>query len=250
MGSAIMMQAIRCGLLALNHFEHALHSERRGSTSYYFDTMKIETGSPPTMVQTNAVDEMKSPSQRLDPTGRPLFPTPTNDKYDPLNWSMFQKSVCIFIVIYSYFMLTYFTTTPIPSFAFLQEQLNIDYSQVSWSFALPCLGLAAGPLIAGALADTYGRRPILIASTALAVVASGCTAIKTINFGGYMAARFFQGLGAGPSANIGLVIINDISWQHERGLRVGMWTIAANCGTVLGGVCKFDISSSMPLCGR
>ncbi|KAE8552068.1 hypothetical protein TMatcc_002077 [Talaromyces marneffei ATCC 18224] len=158
--------------------------------------------------------------EKLDPKGNPLSPTPTSDLKDPLNWSLLRKSTCLFIVVYSYFMLTYFTTAPIPSFGFLEEQLNINYSQVSWSFALPCLGLAVGPLLVGALADTYGRRPVLIACTALAVLASGCTSIKTINFEGYMAARFFQGLGAGPSANIGLVIIHDISFEHERGLRV------------------------------
>jgi MFS family permease len=177
---------------------------------------------------------------RLDPAGRPLVPTPTNDVCDPLNWSTWQKYKCIFISTFSYFLLTYFTTAPIPSFGFLQEQLNIDYSQVSWSFALPCLGLAIGPVAIGALADTYGRRPILIFSTALAVLASGCTSIKSINFGGYMAARFFQGLGAGPAANIGLLIINDVSWEHQRGTRVGLWAISANLGTCLGGVGKYE----------
>lgn len=182
-----------------------------------------------------------SSNTKLDPSGRPLVPTPTDDRYDPLNWTALHKYICISIVCYSYFMLTYFTTAPIPSFAFLQEQLNIDYSQVSWSFALPCLGLATGPLLVGALADTYGRRPILIASTSLAVLASGCTAIKSINYGGYMAARFFQGLGAGPAANVGLVIINDVSWEHQRGLRVGLWTVSANLGTCLGGVSELGI---------
>ncbi|TVY91959.1 putative transporter [Lachnellula willkommii] len=184
----------------------------------------------------NIVENGICANVRLDPDGQPLFPIPTSDEMDPLNWSTFRKYICIGIVVYSYFMLTYFTTAPIPSFAFLEEQLDITYSQVSWTFAIPCLGLAVGPLLVGALADTYGRRPVLIVSTALAVVASGCTSIKTINFGGYMVARFFQGVGAGPSANIGLVIINDVSWQHERGKRVGIWAIAANCGTVIGGV--------------
>ena len=194
---------------------------------------------------TNIVVEDGRPSNtRLDPSGRPLVPTPTNDNLDPLNWPNYQKYICIFIVVYSYFMLTYFTTAPIPSFGYLQTQLNIDYSQVSWSFAIPCLGLAAGPLLVGALADTYGRRPFLIASTALAVVASGCTSIKTLSFGGYMAARFFQGLGAGPAANIGLVIINDVSWEHQRGFRVGLWTISANMGTCLGGVFGGLLASS------
>jgi MFS family permease len=188
-----------------------------------------------TPTETYAAEDGLS-QQWLDPSGRPLAPTPTEDPLDPLNWSTWQKYICIFVVFYGYFMLTYFTTVPIPSFGFLQDQLDINYSQVSWSFALPCLGLAAGPLIVGALADTYGRRPVLIFSTALAVIASGCTSIKSINYGGYMAARFFQGLGAGPAANIGLVIIYDISWEHERGFRVGIWTISANLGTCLGGV--------------
>ncbi|KPI41790.1 putative transporter [Cyphellophora attinorum] len=182
-------------------------------------------------------DVERTPStQRLDPAGRPLSPTPTSDKLDPLNWNTRRKYTCIGIVIYSYFLLTYFTTSTIPSFAFLMVQLDVDYNHVNWTFALPCFGLAVGPLLVGALADTYGRRPVLILSTCIAVIASGCTAIEGINFAGYMAARFFQGLGAGPAANVGLCIINDLSWEHERGTRVGLWTIAANCGTIMGGV--------------
>jgi MFS family permease len=177
---------------------------------------------------------------RLDPSGIPLVPTPTTDHLDPLNWNRRQKYTVIAIVVYSYFLLTYFTTATIPSFAALMIQLHVDYSHINWTFAIPCFGLAVGPLIVGALADTYGRRPILIFSTCIAVIATGCTAIESISFGGYMAARFFQGLGAGPAANVGLCIINDISFQHERGKRVGIWTIAANCGTILGGVCKSD----------
>lgn len=203
--------------------EHPLHNKQDVDTSDIF---------------INEADPTLKSDTRLDPSGRPLVPTPTTDQYDPLNWPTSQKYICVFIVIYSYFMLTYFTTVTIPSFTSLESQLSVNYSQVNWTFAIPCLGLALGPLLVGALADTYGRRPVLIVSTALAVVASGCTAIKGINFGGYMAARFFQGLGAGPAANVGLVIINDVSWEHERGTRVGMWTIAANSGTVVGGVCE------------
>ena len=66
---------------------------------------------------------------RLDPAGRPLHPTPTQDSQDPLNWPTWRKYICIAIVVYSYFMLTYFTTTIIPSFSFLEEQLGITYNQ-------------------------------------------------------------------------------------------------------------------------
>jgi MFS family permease len=59
-----------------------------------------------------------------------------------------------------------------------------------------------------------------------------------------MAARFFQGFAAGPAANVGLSIINDISWEHERGYRIGLWAMSANVGSVLGGLGKFPRLSS------
>ncbi len=54
----------------------------------------------------------------------------------------------------SYFMFTYITTTTVPSFPDLQEQLGISYSQVNWTVAIPALGLAVGPLLWSSLADS------------------------------------------------------------------------------------------------
>jgi MFS family permease len=115
-------------------------------------------------------------------------------------------------------------------------QFDASYSTVNWSFAISAFGLALGPLFTSALAETYGRRIVMMASTAVALVASGCTSIHGESIGGYMAARFFQGFGAGPAANVGLAIINDISWEHERGFRIGLWAMSANIGSVLGGL--------------
>jgi MFS family permease len=140
------------------------------------------------------------------------------------------------IVCFSYFMLTYFTTAPVPSFTLLQVQFDATYSQVNWSFAIPCLGLATAPLLLSALADIYGRRVVMILGTTIALISTGCTSIHGISFEGYLVARFFQGFGIGPSANVGLSIVNDISWEHERGFRVGLWAMSANMGTLVGGL--------------
>ena len=177
---------------------------------------------------------------RLSPSGNPLYPAVTEDPLDPLNWNFVQKYTCIVIACFAYCLLTYFTTAPVPSFTELQVQFDTTYTKVNWSFAVPCLGLAIGPLITSSLAETYGRRIMLIASTAVAVVASGCTSLHGNSLSGYMAARFFQGLGAGPSANIGLTVINDLSFEHERGFRVGLWAMSANVGTVLGAVGTYE----------
>lgn len=177
---------------------------------------------------------------RLDPNGLPLLPIPTDDHLDPLNWSTSSKSMIIFIVTYFFFMFTYMVTAVIPSFALLEEQFNTSYTAINWTFAIPNFGLAVGPLLCGALANTYGRRPVMIGGTIIALIASGFTSLHGISYGGYMACRLLQGLGCGPASNVGLTIINDISFQHERGKRIGYWTMAASVGSIVATVSKYD----------
>ena len=130
-------------------------------------------------------------------------------------------------------MFTYITTTTVPSFPDLQEQYDISYSQVNWTVAIPALGLAVGPLIWSSLADIYGRRVIFIIGT---VMAFGATigAAKAPNYSGYMAARFFQGLGVAPGATVGLAAINDMFYEHERGQKIGLWVLAIDSGLLVG----------------
>lgn len=176
---------------------------------------------------------------RLDPHGSALVPTPTSDPLDPLNWSKFQKYILISIVCFNYFLFTYLTTATVPSFVLLQEQFNATYTEINWTLAIPALGLAVGPLFCSAIADIYGRRMVMIGGTVIAVIASGCTSLHNISFGGYMAARFFQGFGASPAATVGLSVINDISFEHERGFRIGLWVMAIDLGIYFGGFGEF-----------
>lgn len=49
-----------------------------------------------------------------------------------------------------------------------------------------------------------------------------------------MAARFFQGFGVSPAATVGLMIISDLYFEHERGQKVGIWCLAIDIGLVIG----------------
>ncbi|KAK4942497.1 hypothetical protein LTR10_017793 [Elasticomyces elasticus] len=191
-----------------------------------------------TNAQTQDLASNEAQTQHLPIEGheKSLVPTPTSDSLDPLNWSNVRKYNIIGIVCFFYFLLTYLTTAPVPSFSLLEEQFDATYNQVNWSFGISAFGLAFGPLVTSSVAETYGRRTVTIISTSIAVLASGCTAIRGQSIGQYMAARFFQGFAAGPAANVGLSIINDISWEHERGFRIGLWALSANIGSVLGGL--------------
>jgi hypothetical protein len=154
-------------------------------------------------------------------------PQPTQDPLDPLNWAIWNKHCILGIVMFKYvlksvgppedttdnlltryFMFTYITTTTVPSFLELQALYHITYSQVTWTVAVPSLGLCLGPLLWSSLSEIYGRRLIFIIGTTIALLATIATAFAT-TYSAYMAARAFQGLGVSPGGSVGMAIINE-----------------------------------------
>lgn len=132
-----------------------------------------------------------------------------------------------------YFMFTYITTMTVPSFTSIQTQYSISIEQVNWTVAVPALGLAVGPLICSSVADIIGRRPVMIIGTAIGLISTIWAALAP-TYSGYMAARFFQGLGVSPAATVGLAIINDLFAAEERGTKVGLWALAIDTGLLFG----------------
>ncbi|KND87173.1 putative transporter [Tolypocladium ophioglossoides CBS 100239] len=168
-----------------------------------------------------------------------LHPRPVQfDPLDPLNWSLVQKHTILAIIMALYFMFTYITTTTVPSFPSLQIQYSLSPEQANWTVAIPALGLSIGPLLWSSVADIVGRRLVILAGTGIALASTiGCALAATYN--GYMAARFFQGFGVSPAATVGLAVINDLFFEHERGQKVGLWVLSIDlgllCGPLIGG---------------
>ncbi|GLA05980.1 hypothetical protein AnigIFM60653_006501 [Aspergillus niger] len=186
--------------------------------------------------------------------GTHTHPAPTSDPLDPLNWPRWQKHVILGIVMLKcvlpdqsrrthrltmnrYFLFTYITTTTVPSFAEIQSQYDINYSQVNWTVAIPALGLSLGPLFWSSVGDIYGRRIVFIVGTVIALVATIGAAVAD-TYGGYMAARFFQGFGVSPSSTVGMAVANgtvtDMFYEYERGQKLGLWVLALDSGLLLG----------------
>ncbi|KAJ0425378.1 major facilitator superfamily domain-containing protein [Aspergillus carlsbadensis] len=184
-------------------------------------------------IMDNIVQE-KPPGINIDPVeqdGVRVHPQPTSDPLDPLNWSKLQKNGILGIVIY--FLFTYLTTTTVPSFPEIQSQFGISYSQVNWTVAIPALGLSVGPLVWSSLSDVYGRRIVFLVGTLIALVATIGAAVAD-GYGGYMAARFFQGFGVAPASSVGMAVVNDLFFDYERGEKLGLWVLAIDSGLLLG----------------
>ncbi|SPN99075.1 related to MFS transporter [Cephalotrichum gorgonifer] len=162
-----------------------------------------------------------------------LHPQPTADSLDPLNWSKARKHVILGIVMLKYFLFTYITTTTVPSFPEIQEQFSISFEQVNWTVAIPALGLSVGPLFWTSFSDIYGRRIIFILGTTISLVAT-CGAAAAKSYGTYMAARFFQGFGVSPASTVGMAVVGDLFFEHERGQKLGLWVLAIDSGLLVG----------------
>lgn len=70
------------------------------------------------------------------------------------------------------------------------------------------VGFALAQLFYGALSDTFGRRPVMMAGMAILVVGAALSAIAP-SFGLMLAARFLQGVGAAAARVLTISIVRD-----------------------------------------
>ncbi|KAI1123644.1 MFS general substrate transporter [Nemania abortiva] len=150
---------------------------------------------------------------KLDKTGLPLSPQPTERKDDPLNWS--------------------------PAFnERLAEAFDITPVEASYELTVFLVFAATGPLLFLPAANTYGRRPLILAASLLAGV-TNVVAAYSPSWTGLLVTRAFNGIATGCMTALGPPIICDIYFLHERGFYMGIWALFINNGThvapLLGG---------------
>jgi EmrB/QacA subfamily drug resistance transporter len=108
----------------------------------------------------------------------------------------------------------------------------------AWAFAGYMLATTVTVPIWGKLADLRGRKPVLLAGTALFLVGSvACGGAGSME--ALIAWRAVQGLGAGAMQPVTFTIVGDLFDVHERGRMQGLfgavWGIAGLVGPLVGG---------------
>lgn len=113
------------------------------------------------------------------------------------------------------------------------------FSQFPWLFSSYLLAQAVSVPIYGKLADSLGRKPVMLVGIAFFLVGSVlCGAAWSMPL--LIAARVVQGLGAGATLPMSMTIVGDIYTVEERarvqGFIASVWGAAAIVGPTLGGL--------------
>ena len=113
------------------------------------------------------------------------------------------------------------------------RSLNASVTSLQWTLTSYLLAVAVLLLLAGALADHFGRRQVLAAGLLVMLLASiGCAVAPSV--GVLIAARVFQGVGAALVVPSSLSLLNGTLRDSDRARGIGVWAGLATLGTTLG----------------
>lgn len=85
------------------------------------------------------------------------------------------------------------------------------------------------------LSNTLGRRPVLLVASLLLTLCS-VWAGRTTSYSSLLAARIFQGIGAGPSETVAPALIGEVYFIDERGRAMAIYTSLLALGSLVGGI--------------
>lgn len=126
-----------------------------------------------------------------------------------------------------------------PALPGLASGLATDTSSAQFTVSLFLLGLASAQLVIGPLADKFGRRPVLLAGFAIAVVGCiGCFVAASISQ--LIVARIAQAIGTATGVVVSRAIIRDI-FERDRaasmfGLVATAMVVAPMIAPLIGGL--------------
>src|SRR3954451_5117594 len=120
----------------------------------------------------------------------------------------------------------------------IQRHFGASVTAIQWTLTSYLLAVAALLLIAGALADRFGRRRVLMVGLGVLMISSIlCASASSIDV--LIAARVVQGIGAALVVPTSLALLNGSLRSTDRARAIGVWaglsTLATTVGPYAGG---------------
>ncbi|CZT50743.1 uncharacterized protein RSE6_11785 [Rhynchosporium secalis] len=161
--------------------------------------------------------------------GQALFPVPAEDPNDPLQWPPYKKNMILVVCSLYSFLGNSALVGPSVYIGIYSAEFNITPGVASGLISYPNLAFGFGSLVLVPAYLTFGRRPVMLASLILFIAgligASRCT-----TFSGLMTCRVLHAFGSGVCEALPVQLVNDIFFLHERGKRIGYYTVCLCLG--------------------
>ncbi|CCF43117.1 major facilitator superfamily transporter [Colletotrichum higginsianum] len=197
----------------------------------------VLTATPPGTVRLLAEDESTTRSLRSS-NSLIRFPQPSEDPADPLNWAQWRKfGLLLTVSLYSF--VGNFTSSGIaPALSLWFKEFPHDvrpFSDLSYFIAVNVLFLGASNIWWVPLSNIFGRRPVLLVATLIMTVCTVWCAVSS-SYSSVLAARLFQGIGAGASESVAPALIGEVFFVDERGRAMAIYTVFLASGSLIGGI--------------
>ncbi|KAH8802526.1 major facilitator superfamily domain-containing protein [Xylogone sp. PMI_703] len=170
---------------------------------------------------------------KLDSNGLPLVPQPSDHKDDPLNWPLWYKYYVLFLICLLGFVVQFGAGFVPAAFGPIAKDLKVTHQQASYLTTTYTLLGGMTPLLITPFANVYGRRPVYIIFTLIAMASNiGSGYAKT--YATEIVSRVFVGVGASAALAISGATICDMFFQGERGKFMGFYALAITNGPHFG----------------
>jgi SP family arabinose:H+ symporter-like MFS transporter len=115
---------------------------------------------------------------------------------------------------------------------YIKPYFNLNAVTLGWAVGSGLIGCAIGSLLAGYLADKYGRRAVLMICAVLFAI-SGIGAAFSDQLYVFILFRIIGGLGVGAAAMVSPMYISEIAPASQRGRLVALYQLAIVTGILL-----------------
>lgn len=132
------------------------------------------------------------------------------------------------------------TSLYLPSLPAMAGELLVGPAVAAWTLTAFYIGYAVFNLLAGPLADGWGRRPVLLGGLAVYCAGTGLCALAP-GIGPFLAGRVIQAAGAAAAPVVGRAMLRDVQTGDGGGTRAMIWVSLAMAaapalGPPLGGL--------------
>ncbi|KLU87937.1 hypothetical protein MAPG_06927 [Magnaporthiopsis poae ATCC 64411] len=162
--------------------------------------------------------------------GQALFPVPALDPNDPLQWPNIKKSLILIACALYSFLSNTALLGPSVYIGIYSAEFNVSPNEASGLISYANLAFGFGSLLFVPMYHKFGRRPVMLAS--LVIYCGGLIGCaQATSFSTLMASRVIHAFGSSVCEALPVQLVNDIFFLHERGKRLGYYTICLCLGS-------------------